>query len=62
MVPSFRGENANPGIYDMFYGEIEDLDAEKLIYGKDFAYIHSIDRFSEIVGLYLKRQINNMIN
>ncbi|MPN28585.1 hypothetical protein SDC9_176027 [bioreactor metagenome] len=49
-------------VLGVYTGEIEDLDAEKLIYGKDFAYIHSIDRFSEIVGLYLKRQINNMIN
>lgn len=29
MVPSFRGENANPGIYDMFYGEIEDLESAR---------------------------------
>lgn len=29
MVPSFRGENANPGTYDMFYGEIEDLEAAR---------------------------------
>lgn len=49
-------------VLGVFTGEAEDLAAEKLIYGKDFAYIHSIDRFSEIVGLFLKRQINNMIN
>lgn len=49
-------------VLGVFTGEVEDLEAEKLIYGKDFAYIHSIDRFSEIVGLFLKRQINNMIN
>lgn len=49
-------------VLGVFTGEEEDLAAEKLIYGKDFAYIHSIDRFSEIVGLFLKRQINNMIN
>ena len=29
MVPSFRGENANPGTYDMFYGEIEDLESAR---------------------------------
>lgn len=27
MFPSFRGENANPGQYEMFYGEINDLEA-----------------------------------
>ncbi|MCW2473242.1 MULTISPECIES: S9 family peptidase [unclassified Symbiopectobacterium] len=25
MVPSFRGENNNPGRYEMFYGEIDDI-------------------------------------
>ena len=49
-------------VLGVFTGDVKDLEAEKLIYGKDFAYIHSIDRFSEIVGLFLKRQINNMIN
>ncbi|CAK9885607.1 MAG: hypothetical protein XXXJIFNMEKO3_02013 [Candidatus Erwinia impunctatus] len=29
MVPSFRGENDNPGHYEMFYGEIDDLDAAR---------------------------------
>lgn len=29
MVPSFRGENANPGKYEMFYGEINDLEAAR---------------------------------
>lgn len=26
MIPSFRGENANPGNYEMFYGEVDDLE------------------------------------
>ena len=29
MVPSFRGENANPGQYEMFYGEIADLESAR---------------------------------
>ncbi|MEQ4921995.1 alpha/beta hydrolase family protein [Proteus hauseri] len=29
MIPSFRGENTNPGRYEMFYGEIEDLDSAR---------------------------------
>jgi len=33
--------------------------AEKLIYGKDFAYIKNINRFSEIVIKYLKQIIMN---
>ena len=27
MVPSFRGEDNNPGKYEMFYGELEDIEA-----------------------------------
>ena len=27
MVPSFRGENDNPGNYEMFYGELDDLES-----------------------------------
>ncbi|GKX62714.1 alpha/beta hydrolase family protein [Pragia fontium] len=29
MVPSFRGENNNPGKYEMFYGEIDDLESAR---------------------------------
>lgn len=29
MIPSFRGENTNPGRYEMFYGEIEDLESAR---------------------------------
>lgn len=48
-------------VLGVFTGEEEDLEAEKLIYGKDFAYIRQTENFSEIVGLYLKRQIANML-
>lgn len=27
MIPSFRGEDNNPGNYEMFYGEVEDIEA-----------------------------------
>lgn len=47
-------------VLGVFTGELEDLETEKLIYGKDFAYINNIERFSDIVGLYLKRHINNL--
>lgn len=29
MIPSFRGENDNPGQYEMFYGEMDDLAAAR---------------------------------
>ena len=29
MIPSFRGENNNPGTYDMFHGEIKDLESAR---------------------------------
>ncbi|MBI6550066.1 alpha/beta hydrolase family protein [Xenorhabdus lircayensis] len=29
MIPSFRGENANPGHYDMFYGEMRDIESAR---------------------------------
>lgn len=49
-------------VLGVFTGDEEDLEAEKLIYGKDFAYIHSIERFSDIVGLFLKSQIQNILD
>lgn len=38
MIPSFRGENANPGQYQMFYGELDDLKAA-LEYLKQLPYV-----------------------
>ncbi|WP_319939447.1 alpha/beta hydrolase family protein [Xenorhabdus littoralis] len=29
MIPSFRGENVNPGRYEMFYGEIRDIESSR---------------------------------
>lgn len=49
-------------VLGVFTGDEEDLEAEKLIYGKDFAYIHTIERFSDIVGLFLNRQIQNILD
>ena len=43
----------------VFAGEEEDLQAEKKIFGKDFAYIHDISNFANIVGHYLKKQITD---
>ena len=44
-------------VLGVFAGEDEDLPSEKRIFGKDFAFIRKIDNFSNVVGTYLKRQI-----
>ena len=43
----------------MAFGTEKDLDAEKKIFGKDFAYIRSITNFSKIVGRYLTKQLES---
>lgn len=48
-------------VLGVFTGEYEDLAAEQTIFGRDFAYISKMERFSEIVGIYLKKQITNML-
>lgn len=48
-------------VLGVFTGEDEDLEAERRIFGKDLAYITKIERFSEVVGTYLKRQITNVL-
>ncbi|MFZ7121432.1 MAG: nitric oxide reductase activation-like protein [Eubacteriaceae bacterium] len=47
-------------VLGVFTGKEEELYAEKFIYGKDFIYTKSIERFSDIVGTFLKRVIENM--
>ncbi|MGI6006433.1 MAG: cobaltochelatase CobT-related protein [Ruminococcus sp.] len=44
-------------VLGVFAGEEKDLEAEKKIFGKDFAYIRDIGNFSKIVGRYLKKQL-----
>lgn len=44
-------------VLGVFVGEEKELDAEKKIFGKDFAYIRDISNFSKIVGSYLTKQI-----
>ena len=36
-----------------------DLEAEKKIFGKDFAYIRDISNFSKIVGNYMAKQLED---
>ncbi len=44
-------------VLGVFAGKETDLKAEKTIFGKDFAYIRDIAGFSNVVGAYLKRQL-----
>lgn len=48
--------NLGVAVLGVFAGEEKDLATEKKIFGKDFAYIRSIDNFSRVVGKYLVRQ------
>lgn len=47
-------------VLGVFTGRDSDLAAQRRIFGKDFAYIAKLQRFSDIVGMYLKKQIINM--
>lgn len=49
--------NRKIAVLGVFAGEEEDLQAEKKIFGKDFAYIHDITEFANVVGRYLRKQI-----
>lgn len=46
-------------VLGVFTGKENELSAQKLIYGKDFIYSKNIDRFSDIVSMYLKKIIKN---
>ncbi len=46
-------------VLGVFAGEEQDLQAERRIFGRDFAYILNIMNFSGVVGLYLKRQLDD---
>ena len=45
-------------VLGVFTGLDEDLNDEKKIYGKDFAYIRRLDRFSKIIGFYIEQLID----
>lgn len=49
--------NEGIAVLGVFVGEEQDLQAERKIFGKDFAYIRSIDNFSNVVARYLKKQL-----
>ncbi len=52
-----RVRNQGVSVLGVFTGHESELGAEKLIFGKDFAYIRDIRNFSNIVSVYLKKQI-----
>lgn len=52
-----RLRNLGVSVLGVFAGEEKDLEAEKKIFGRDFAYIRDISRFSRIVGSYLNKQL-----
>ena len=42
-------------VLGVFAGKEKDLAAEKKIFGKDFAYIRTIENFSSVTGRYLRK-------
>ena len=46
-------------VLGVFTGKENELTTEKMIYGKDFIYTKNIERFSDIVSMYLKKIIRN---
>ncbi len=46
-------------VLGVFAGEEQDLQAERRIFGRDFAYIRDIMNFSSVVGLYLQKQLDD---
>lgn len=52
-----RLRNAGVAVLGVFHGEEKELEAEKKIFGKDFAYIRDISNFSNMVGRFLKKQM-----
>ncbi|MEE0956012.1 MAG: nitric oxide reductase activation protein [Eubacterium sp.] len=54
-----RLRQAGISVLGVFAGEESELGAEKLIFGKDFAYIRDISSFSTVVGRYLLKLIED---
>ena len=52
-----RLRQSGAAVLGVFVGEETELSAERRIFGKDFAYIRSIKNFSNVVGRYLLKQI-----
>ena len=44
----------------VFTGDDEDLPSAKLVYGRDFARIQSLDKLADTVGMLIQNQIKNL--
>jgi len=54
-----RLRNQGVSVLGVFAGEERDLATEKKIFGKDFAFIRDISNFSNIVGRYFLKQLED---
>ena len=52
-----RARSLGVAVLGVFMGEEQDLAAERKIFGKDFAYIRNIGNFANVVGTYLRKQL-----
>ncbi len=52
-----KARNQGISVLGIFVGDEDDLPVEKRIFGKEFVYTRSIDRFSHIIGTYLRKQM-----
>ncbi|MBR5338410.1 MAG: nitric oxide reductase activation protein [Lachnospiraceae bacterium] len=52
-----RVRNNGVSVLGVFTGREMELKAEKMIFGRDFAYIREIDNFAKVVSVYLKKHI-----
>ncbi len=55
-----QGKLKQRAILGVFTGEDEELDQEKLIFGTDFVRIKDLERFSVVVGKYLKSVVERL--
>jgi nitric oxide reductase activation protein len=44
----------------VFTGDDEDVPSAKMVYGRDFARIQSLDKLADAVGLLIRNQIKNI--
>lgn len=52
-----KGRQEGKSILGVFYGEEEDAESARVIYGNNFAKINGPESFSDIVGRFLKEEI-----
>ena len=55
-----RARAENIAVICVFTGEDEDLPAARIVYGRDFARIRSVDQLADTVGLLIQNQIRNI--